>query len=90
MESQSPVGAGSLCEAAAQGIRLDEVGERPLAVDLHKRQPLPVAGLQLRVAGDVDLLELERLVGADRLEHASRRRAQMALRGVVEDDPGYG
>jgi hypothetical protein len=54
-----------LCKLAAQGVGWHEVGECPLAVDLDDRQPLAVASLQLRVARDVDLVELERLLGSD-------------------------
>jgi hypothetical protein len=79
-----------LCELAAEGVRWHEVREGLLAVDLHDRERLAVAGLELRIAGDVDLLELERLVGPHRLQHAPRRRAEMALGSVVEDDPDYG
>jgi hypothetical protein len=69
---------------------LHEVREGTLAVDLDDRQPLSVASLQLRVAGDVDLLELERLLGTHRSEHALRSRAEVAPGRVVEDDAGYG
>ena len=68
-----------MCDLSAQGIRRHEVGERALAVDLHHRQPLPIAGL-----------ELEGLLGTGRLEHAARRTAQMALRSVIENDADYG
>jgi hypothetical protein len=90
MQLQSPLGAPSLCELSAQGLRRDEVRERALAVDLHHRQPLPIAGLELGIARDVDLPELEWLLGPDRLEHAARRVAQVALRSVIENDSDYG
>jgi hypothetical protein len=35
------------------------IDERPLPVQLDDRQPLAVDGLELRIAADVDLLELE-------------------------------
>jgi hypothetical protein len=66
------------------------VRERPLAIDLDHREPLPVAALELGVARDVDLLELELHLRANRLENTLRGRAQMAVRSVVEDDAGYG
>jgi hypothetical protein len=90
MESQTPVSAGSLCESAPQRVRRHEVRERPRAVDFDDRQELPEAALELGIAGDVDLLELERLLGANGVEHPPRRRAQAAIRRVVEDDAGYG
>ncbi len=40
-------------------VRLDVIGERANPVDLDDREPLTVAGLELGVAADVDLLELE-------------------------------
>jgi hypothetical protein len=79
-----------LCEPSPQRVGLHEVRECPLAVDLDDRQPLSVAALELGVAGDVDLLELERDLRSDRLEDAARCRAQVAVASVVEDDPGDG
>jgi hypothetical protein len=78
-----------LCDLAAKGVGWHEVRECLLAVDLHDRERLAVAGLELWVAGDVDLLELERLLGPHRLQHPPRRRAEVALGSVVEDDPDY-
>jgi hypothetical protein len=66
------------------------VGERALAVDLDDRQPLSVASLQLGVAGDVDLLQLEGVLGTHRIQDPPRRRAQMATGRVVEGDALYG
>jgi hypothetical protein len=62
------------------------VDERLLAVDLDHRQPLPVARLQLGVAGDVDLRELEVGVGADGDERLPRPLAEVTTGCVVEDD----
>jgi hypothetical protein len=62
------------------------VDERLLAVDLDHRQPLPVARLQLGVAGDVDLRELEVGVGADGDERLPRPLAEVAAGRVVEND----
>jgi hypothetical protein len=79
-----------LCELSAQRVGLDEVRERALAVDLDDRQPFAVARLQLRVATDVDLLELELDLGANRLDRAACRGAEVAALGVVERDARYG
>jgi hypothetical protein len=79
-----------LCELSPQRVGLDEVRERALAVDLDDGQPLAVAGFQLRVAADVDLLELELEVGANGLDRAASRGAEVAALGVVEGDAGYG
>jgi hypothetical protein len=79
-----------LCELSAERAGLDEVRERALAVDLDDGQPLAVARFQLRVAADVDLLELELDVGADCLDRAACRGAEVAALGVIEGDPLYG
>jgi hypothetical protein len=53
-----------LCvDLAPESVRLDVVDEGPLAVDLDDRKPLAVASLELRVAVDPDLLQLERELG---------------------------
>jgi len=44
---------------ATKGIWVDVVDKGPLPVDLHYREPLPVARLQPGIAVDLDLLELE-------------------------------
>jgi hypothetical protein len=79
-----------LCELSSQRFGVHEVREGPFAVDLDHRQPLSVASLQLLVAGDVDLLELERLLGKRCSEDTLRSRAEVAAGRVVEDDAGYG
>jgi hypothetical protein len=79
-----------LCHLSAECIRFDEVGERPLAVDLDDRQPLAVPRFQLRDAADVHLLELEAELVPGRANDPLRRRAEVAAVGVVEDDAGYG
>ena len=66
------------------------VREDPLAVDLDHGQPLAVARLELRIAGDVDFLELEGLLPAQLGELRSRALAEMAVGSVVEGDPDYG
>ena len=65
---------------------MDVVGERPLAVDLHDRKPLPVAALELGVAVDLDLDELELALRPQLLENVERALTQVAAGGAVEDD----
>jgi hypothetical protein len=78
-----------LCgEPAAQNVGLDVVGEDPLAVELDDREPFAVAGLELRVAGDVDLLEREAELGPKLLELRARPVAEMAALRVVQRDYG--
>ena len=69
---------------------MDVVGEDALAVDLDHRQPLAVARLQLGVAADVDLVELEWDPRPHFLEHRPRPLAEVAAGRGVERDPRYG
>ena len=71
-------------EPAAQGVRVDEVRECLLPVDLDHRDPLAVARLQLAVATDVDEPDL---VAADLPHHLERTLAEVAAGGVEEGDP---
>jgi hypothetical protein len=89
-QSQSLLGSPSLCDLPTERPGLDEVGERALAVDLDDRKPLPVAGLEVRVAADVDLLELEAELVPGGLDDTPRGRTEVAPLGVEEDDAGYG
>ena len=79
-----------MCDLPAERARLDEVRERPLAVDLDDREPLAIAGLELRIAADVDLLELEAELFAGGPDDALGGRAQVTALGVVENDARYG
>ena len=79
-----------MCDLPAERPRLDEVRERALAVDLHDRKPLAVAGLELGIAADVDLLQLEAELVPRGADDTLRGSAEVAALGVVEDDPGYG
>jgi hypothetical protein len=72
-----------LCtEFATQSGRLDVVDEGSLPVDLHDRDPLPVAGLEVWIAGDVDL-RVRHLLHVQDLPGALAEVA--ALRGVEDD-----
>jgi hypothetical protein len=66
--------------------RIEVVDEGPLAVDLDDWQPLAVPGLELRVAADVDLLELELVLDSELPERARRTLAEVAVLRVVQDD----
>jgi hypothetical protein len=79
-----------LCDLPAERPGLNEVCERPLAVDLNHRQPLAVAGLELRVTADVDLFELEPQLVPRRVDDPARGSAKVAPLGVEEGDAGYG
>jgi hypothetical protein len=80
-----------LCgQLATKRIRRDVVDEGALAVDLDHRQPLAIPSLELWIAADVDLLELERDLGARRHQHLAGAPAEVAPGGVEERDPRYG
>jgi len=76
-----------LCaEFAAKGTRIHVVHEGALAVDLHDGEPLPVTSLELGIAPDVDLVELEVDFLAGLFENPARAFAEVAALRVVEDD----
>jgi hypothetical protein len=80
----------SAIQLPAQGFGLHEVGEGLLAVDLHDRDQLSVASLELGVGGDVDLLQLEAELVAEGGDRVPRPLAEVASLGAVENDAGYG
>ena len=77
---------------ATKRTSIHVVDEGALATDLDYRQPLAVARLELRIARDVDLLELEGAIRARRGDDRARPFAQVAALRVVDRDPrlGYG
>jgi len=80
-----------LCgELAPERVRLDEVGESANAVDLHDGKPFAIACLELGVAADVDLLELESQLVAQRSHLRPRALAEMATLRVEDPDRRYG
>src|SRR5215475_12508658 len=85
----SPSGA-RLCNRPAQRVGVHVVDETAPAVDLDHRDPLPVGGLELVVAVDRDLLQLEAEFVAGRGDDAPGRLAEVAARSGEEDDFRYG
>ena len=79
-----------MCEPATHCIRWHEVDERLLAVDLDDREQLAVASLELGVAVDQDLLELEAELVPERRDGLARTLAEVAPLRAVEPDEGYG
>ena len=69
-----------------QSVGVHVVDEGALAVDFDHREPFTVPTLQLRDAGDVDLLELERHLLPDALDLAARPLAERAVTADVEGD----
>jgi hypothetical protein len=62
------------------------VHERPPAVDLDDREPLAVGPLELRVAADVDLRQLERDLAPRGRDDGPRTLAEVAAGRVVDVD----
>ena len=73
-------------KAAAEGGLVHVVGECPLAVHLDDGDQLAVRGLELRVAVDGDLLELEPELVMERPDLRQRTLAEVAVGRVVDDD----
>ena len=73
-----------------QRFGVHEVREDTLPVDLHHGQALSIPGLELRVALDIDQLEIEPELVLDAANHLERTLAQVAISGVVKSDLGYG
>jgi hypothetical protein len=71
---------------ATKGIWVYVVHKGPLAVDLHDREPLPVARLQPGIAVDLDLLELEGGLLPNLGDDPPSALAQVARRCVIQDD----
>lgn len=69
---------------------VDVVDERALPVDLHDRQPFAITRLELGVAADVDLFEIERRVVAHTNEQVARTFAEVATSSVIERDAPQG
>jgi hypothetical protein len=79
-----------LCEPAAQSIRLDEVDERLLAVDLDDREQLAVPGLEPGIAVDQHFLEVEAELVPKRGDGLARTLAKVAPLRAEERDLRYG
>jgi hypothetical protein len=77
-------------EALAQLIAVDEVRERLLAVDLDDGDQDSIARFELRIAFDVDELELEAELATRGLDDLEAALAQSAVGRVVEADRRYG
>jgi hypothetical protein len=79
-----------LCNRTAERIRVHVIHESPPSVDLYDRDPLAILGLELRVTVDGDLPQLEAELVPRSADDALRRLAEVAARGGVENDLGYG
>jgi hypothetical protein len=79
-----------LCNRSPECVRVHVVHEPPASVDLDDRDPFAVRRLELVVAVDRDLPQVEAELGPRRADDAARRLAEMAAGGRVENDLGYG
>jgi hypothetical protein len=79
-----------LCKRPTQRVGVHVIDETPPAVDLHHRDPLAVRGLELGIAVDRDLAQLEVELVVCSGDDAPGRRAEVAARRREEDDFGYG
>jgi hypothetical protein len=79
-----------LCNRAAQCVGVHVVREQAPAVDLDHREPLAVRALECRVAGDVDLAQLEAQLVLELAHLRERPLAEVAAARVVDDDFRYG
>src|SRR3954452_17447447 len=82
--------AARLSTRPPQRVRVHVVDETTPPVDLHDRDPLAVRRLQLGVAVDRDLAQLEAELVLPSRHDAPRRLAEVAARRGEEDDCGYG
>jgi hypothetical protein len=79
-----------LCKRTAQRVGVHVIDETPPAVDLHNRDPFAVRGLELGIAVDRDLSELEAELVVCRADDAPGRRAEVAAGCGEDDDLSYG
>ena len=79
-----------MCNRSAEGVGLDVIREPAPAVDLHDRQPPAVLRLERLVAGDVHLPQVEAELLLELGDDAAGPLTQVAARGVIDDDVGYG
>jgi hypothetical protein len=70
---------------------MNVVGKSLLTVDFDDRNQLPVPGLELRVASDIGLEQLEPELVSELAHLAQRTLTEVATLRVVDDDSGrYG
>jgi hypothetical protein len=79
-----------LCNRLAERVGVHVIDEAASAVDLHHRDPLSVAGLELGVAVDRDLPQLEAELVTRGRDDPPGRLAEVAPGRRVQDDFGYG
>ena len=79
-----------MCELPPQRVRVDEVDELGLSVDLHDGDQLAVARLQLGVAVNLDFFQVECKLVAQRDDGLPGALAEVAAGSGVQPDEDYG
>jgi len=79
-----------LCNRPAKGVGVHVIDEATPAVDLHDRDPLAVLRLELGVAVDRNLPQLEAEFVVRSRDDALGRGAEVAARRGEENDLRYG
>ena len=79
-----------MCKRPPQRVGVHVVDEASPAVDLHHWDPFAVRRLELGIAVDRHLPQLEAELVVCRGDDAPSRRAEVAARRREEDDLGYG
>jgi hypothetical protein len=79
-----------LCNRTAERVRVHVIDEPPAAVDLDDRDPLAVRRLELGVAVDRHLPQLEAELVARSGEDPAGGLAEVAARCGEKDDLSYG
>ena len=79
-----------MCNRLTQRFGVHVIDEAPPTVDLNHRDPLAVGRLELGIAVDRHLLQLETDLVACSRDDAPSRLAQVTARRGEEDDLRYG
>jgi hypothetical protein len=79
-----------LCNRLPQRSGVHEVRETASAVDLHDRDPFAVLRLELGVAVDRDLAQVEPELLVRSADNPTCRLAEVTAGSGVENDLGYG
>jgi len=81
--------SGESPELVTQRLRLDAVDGDALTGNLDHGQELAVSRLELRVSGDVDLLDNELQIGSERRQIVDCTLAEVAAASRVDGDDGH-
>ena len=79
-----------MCNRPPQRVGVHVIDETAPSVDFHHRDPFAVGGLELGIAVDRHLAQLEAELVVGSRDDPPGSRAEVATRGGEEDDFGYG